>query len=135
MAEPVGRASLVACQLTLAAAAARPGETVTALLQVSCSQPEAVELQVGRRWPNWDIVGMRGQSGIPLELNQTRCAPPPHFVAQEVEIEFSGIERIDTSWVQPAYRRATPPINADKRKVPAGWARWGEALVDRKGRG
>ncbi|EFN58536.1 hypothetical protein CHLNCDRAFT_140640 [Chlorella variabilis] len=80
MAEPVGRASLVACQLTLAAAAARPGETVTALLQVSCSQPEAVELQ-------------------------------------EVEIEFSGIERIDTSWVQPAYRRATPPINADKRKV------------------
>jgi hypothetical protein len=37
---------LVACQLTLAAAAARPGETVTAMLQVSCSQPEAVELQV-----------------------------------------------------------------------------------------
>jgi hypothetical protein len=36
----------VACQLTLAAAAARPGETVTALLQVSCSLPEAVELQV-----------------------------------------------------------------------------------------
>ncbi|KAL4857998.1 Suppressor of tumorigenicity 14 [Chlorella vulgaris] len=71
---------LVACQLTLAAAAARPGETVTAMLQVSCSQPEAVELQ-------------------------------------EVQIEFVGIERVDTSWVQPSYRREHPPINTDKRKV------------------
>ena len=34
-----------------------------------------------------------------------------------MEVEFSGIERIDTSWVQPTYRKATPPINADKRKV------------------
>ncbi|KAL4457739.1 hypothetical protein ABPG75_012604 [Micractinium tetrahymenae] len=73
-------AAQVACSLTLAAAAARPGETVTALLQVSCSQPEALELQ-------------------------------------EVEIEFTGVERVDTSWVLPTYRRATPPINADKRKV------------------
>lgn len=40
------QAGLVACQLTLAATAARPGDTVTALLQVSCSQPEALELQV-----------------------------------------------------------------------------------------
>ncbi|KAL4443005.1 hypothetical protein ABPG77_008496 [Micractinium sp. CCAP 211/92] len=73
-------AALLDCSLTLAAAAARPGETVTALLQVSCSQPEALELQ-------------------------------------EVEIEFTGVERVDTSWVLPTYRRATPPINADKRKV------------------
>lgn len=73
-------AAQLACSLTLAAAAARPGETVTALLQVSCSQPEALELQ-------------------------------------EVEIEFTGVERVDTSWVLPTYRRATPPINADKRKV------------------
>lgn len=36
---------------------------------------------------------------------------------QEVEIEFTGVERVDTSWVLPTYRRATPPINADKRKV------------------
>jgi hypothetical protein len=38
-------------------------------------------------------------------------------LTQEVEVEFTGIERIDTSWVQPAYRQSTPPINNDKRKV------------------
>ena len=26
-------------------------------------------------------------------------------------MEFSGIERVDASWVLPAYRRATPPLN------------------------
>lgn len=36
---------------------------------------------------------------------------------QEVEIEFAGVERVDTSWVAPTYRRGTPPINSDKRKV------------------
>lgn len=39
------------------------------------------------------------------------------ILLQEVEIEFTGVERVDTSWVLPTYRRATPPINADKRKV------------------
>lgn len=48
MAQGGGDGGLMACQLTLAATAGhRPGDTVTALLQVSCSQPEAVELQVG----------------------------------------------------------------------------------------
>jgi hypothetical protein len=36
---------------------------------------------------------------------------------QEVQIEFVGIERVDTSWVQPSYRREHPAINTDKRKV------------------
>jgi hypothetical protein len=49
MAQGGGDGGLMACQLTLAATAGHhPGDTVTALLQVSCSQPEAVELQVGR---------------------------------------------------------------------------------------
>ena len=43
-----GGGGVMACQLTPAAPAGhQPGDTVTALLQVSCSQPEAVELQVG----------------------------------------------------------------------------------------
>ena len=56
MSQGGGDGGLMACQLTLAATAGhRPGDTVTALLQVSCSQPEAVELQVGRMhtWPSW----------------------------------------------------------------------------------
>lgn len=47
MGESAGAQAVVACSLTLAASACRPGDTVTALLQVSCSQPESVELQVG----------------------------------------------------------------------------------------
>ncbi len=46
MGESAGAQAAVACSLTLAAGACRPGDTVTALLQVSCSQPESVELQV-----------------------------------------------------------------------------------------
>lgn len=37
-----------------------------------------------------------------------------------MEIEFAGIERVDTSWVAPTYRRGTPPINSDKRKASGG---------------
>lgn len=36
---------------------------------------------------------------------------------QEVELQFVGVERVDTSWVSPAYRRDVPPINADKRHL------------------
>lgn len=65
-------------QLTTAAAAYRPGDTVFALLQASSRG--AVELQ-------------------------------------EVELLFTGVERVDTSWVSAAYRRDVPPINADKRHL------------------
>eukprot|EP00887_Chlorella_sp_A99_P002645 scaffold6.g2645.t1 len=69
-------------QLVLAPAAAgfRPGETVTALLQASTSQPDGVELQ-------------------------------------EVEIHVTGLERVDSSWVSPAYRKDAPAVNSDRRKV------------------
>ena len=36
---------------------------------------------------------------------------------QEVELQFSGVERVDTSWVSAAYRKDVPPINADKRHL------------------
>ena len=66
--------------LTPSATGYRPGDTVTALLQASTSQPDSVELQ-------------------------------------EVEIDVTGVERIDTSWVSPAYRREVPPINNDRRRL------------------
>ena len=70
----------VGVQLTPSAAGFRGGEVVTALLQVSAPQPEAVELQ-------------------------------------EIEIECSGLERVDGSWVSPAYRAAAPPLATDRRKA------------------
>lgn len=36
---------------------------------------------------------------------------------QEVELQFSGIERVDTSWVSPSYRKDVSPINTDKRHL------------------
>ena len=71
-----------AIQLSIATAlpAYRPGEIITALLHVSTSLPEDVELN-------------------------------------EVEVLFSGIERVDTSWVSPAYRKSVPAINSDRRRV------------------
>ena len=35
----------------------------------------------------------------------------------EVELQFAGVERVDTSWVSPAYRKDVAPINADKRHL------------------
>ena len=122
---------------------------MTALLHVSCSQPESVELQV------WVLLGrcyipkqlpsrlaVRGRGGclgppvcrtLPTELHY--CATPradravhPATCAQEVEIEFAGIERVDASWVLPAYRRSTAPINSDKRKVGTFATRWSKCI-------
>lgn len=42
---------------------------------------------------------------------------PEHVELQDMEIVFSGIERVDTSWVSPEYRRGVNPINLDKRRV------------------
>jgi hypothetical protein len=124
---PTAAPGLVNCQLSLAAAAARPGETVTALLQVSCSEPESLELQVSRiqkkcaqpqtclrfdARSQWVCARTSSCAGLHWLSCCTSC-----LALQEVEIDFTGIERIDTSWVQPGYRRSTPPINADKRKV------------------
>lgn len=53
------------------------------------------------------------------QLNLHPPARPVLLDVQEVEIEFAGIERVDASWVMPTYRRSTPPINSDKRKVRA----------------
>jgi hypothetical protein len=36
---------------------------------------------------------------------------------QEVELQFAGIERVDTSWVSPAYRKDVSPLNSDKRHL------------------
>ncbi len=51
------------------------------------------------------------------QLNPHLPALTSTLLVQEVEIEFAGIERVDASWVMPTYRRSTPPINSDKRKV------------------
>ena len=125
----------VACSLTLAAAACRPGDTVTALLQVSCSHPEAVELQVRGAarvlspcWPQRAFQLERAAvGGRPAAPAANRSLHPPllprpllSLTPQEIEVEFVGIERVDASWVLPAYRRSTPPINSDKRKVRPG---------------
>lgn len=75
----------VACSLTLAAAACRPGDTVTALLQVSCSQPETVELQVCGR-AGAEAAAGPGQLGrtdarglvLPLESPPLPPLPLPH---------------------------------------------------------
>lgn len=58
----------------------KPGETVTALLTASTSQPHDIEFQ-------------------------------------DMEISFTGIERIDTSWISPLYRKNIPAINTDKRRI------------------
>lgn len=36
---------------------------------------------------------------------------------QEVELQFIGTERVDTSWVSNSYRKKVAPINSDKRHV------------------
>jgi hypothetical protein len=76
MAQGGGDGGLMACQLTLAATAGhRPGDTVTALLQVSCSQPEAVERRsplrkgVGSLEGGWQGAGASGRRAGPP------CAP------------------------------------------------------------
>ena len=58
-----GCAGLVTAQLTLATTAARPGDAVTALLQVSCAQPEVLELQV--------LVGTSHRTGLPWWLQRS----------------------------------------------------------------
>jgi hypothetical protein len=42
---------------------------------------------------------------------------PEDIELKEVEIVFAGIERVDTSWVSPSYRKNTPAINSDRRRV------------------
>lgn len=42
---------------------------------------------------------------------------PDHVELQEMEVVFVGIERVDTSWVSPSYRKGAPSINTDKRRV------------------
>lgn len=139
MGESAGAQAAVACSLALAANACRPGDTVTALLQVSCSQPESVELQVGpvsqcgATWASgvscpaalaaaaceilWGCACRQPNGAAQLNLHPP--ARPVLLDVQQVEIEFAGIERVDASWVMPTYRRSTPPINSDKRKVRA----------------
>ena len=42
---------------------------------------------------------------------------PEDIELKELEIVFAGIERVDTSWVAPSYRRNTAAINSDRRRV------------------
>ena len=42
---------------------------------------------------------------------------PQDVELQEVEVLFTGIERVDTSWVSPSYRMDVPAINTDRRRV------------------
>ena len=42
---------------------------------------------------------------------------PDHVALQDMEVAFTGIERVDTSWVSPTYRREVPALNSDKRRV------------------
>lgn len=42
---------------------------------------------------------------------------PEDVELQEMEISFSGIERVDTSWVAPTYRKDVPAINTDRRRI------------------
>lgn len=41
--------------------------------------------------------------------------PEPQLV--ELDVEFAGVERVDTSWVTPMYRSSVPAINSDKRRI------------------
>lgn len=38
-------------------------------------------------------------------------------------MELTGVERVDTSWVSPAYRKDAPALNTDRRKArrSVGW--------------
>ncbi len=42
---------------------------------------------------------------------------PEDIELKEVEIVFAGVERVDTSWVSPTYRKDVPAINSDRRRV------------------
>jgi len=42
---------------------------------------------------------------------------PEDIELKEVEIVFAGVERVDTSWVSPSYRKNVPAINSDRRRV------------------
>ena len=42
---------------------------------------------------------------------------PEDIELQVVDVQFTGIERVDTSWVSPAYRKDIPTINNDRRRV------------------
>ncbi len=42
---------------------------------------------------------------------------PEDIELLEVEVQFVGVERVDTSWVAPAYRAGAPALNTDRRRV------------------
>lgn len=50
-------------------------------------------------------------------LLQTSTSLPEDIELKEVEIVFSGVERVDTSWVSPSYRKNVPAMNSDRRRV------------------
>lgn len=47
------------------------------------------------------------------------CTPAAGGAAQllELHVEVTGVERVDTGWVSPTYRRGVPALNSDRRRV------------------
>jgi hypothetical protein len=52
-----------------------------------------------------------------MALLHASTSLPEDIELKEVEIVFSGVERVDTSWVSPSYRKNVPAINSDRRRV------------------
>jgi hypothetical protein len=50
-------------------------------------------------------------------LLHASTSTPAAVELQEVEVEVAGIERVDTSWVSPSYRKGVAAINQDRRRV------------------
>jgi hypothetical protein len=43
--------------------------------------------------------------------------PPEDVELHDLEIKFTGIERVDTAWIVTQYRKDVPAINSDRRRV------------------
>lgn len=43
--------------------------------------------------------------------------PPEDVELHDLEIKFTGIERVDTAWIATQYRKDVPAINSDRRRV------------------
>ena len=52
-----------------------------------------------------------------MALLKVSSKKPSSVEHEQIEICFIGIERVDTAWISPSYRKDVAPLNADRRRV------------------